>query len=70
MKVLRIMSACLLVAVLAGCTTTQYLKSGVNRVCNAEPAERALLRLKVDQATAPHKLRLECADEEIFNVQE
>lgn len=52
-----------LVTVLAGCTTTQYLKTGVERVCDADPAERAVLRLKVDQVIAPHQLRLHCVGE-------
>jgi hypothetical protein len=56
-----------LTVVLAGCTATQYLKTGVERVCDAGPAERAVLRLKVDQVVAPHQLRLQCAGEIEFN---
>lgn len=60
--------ASLLGVVLAGCTTTSYLKNGVERVCEMDEAERLAVRATVDARIAPHQLRLTCADETMPGV--
>lgn len=57
--------AVLLGLVLAGCTTTSYLKKGVERVCGMDETERLAVRSTVDARIAPHRLRLTCADENV-----
>ena len=56
-----------LVFVLGGCSTVQekikpYADTITDTVCAMTEAEREVLRTEIDQITAPHKIRVECAE--------
>lgn len=36
--------------------------AAVERICSASPSERGVLRERVDRITAPHTIRVTCAD--------
>lgn len=61
-RVMLVMAAVLL---LTGCsimgTVQDSAKKVVDKVCEMSPAEREALRSTIDAATAPHKIRVECA---------
>lgn len=51
-----------LAAVLSGCSTTQVAETLVDRYCAIDPAERALIRLRVNRDLFPRTVAIDCAD--------
>lgn len=62
MKALALAGAVVLAVSVAGCSSMQGIATKyAEHVCSLPPYDRALLRGAVDNATYPHRVRVECA---------
>lgn len=57
---MRIFIALFLVAFLSGCTVTQKIGQGVDKICGMSDEDAAQLKLAVDKVIAPHEIHLTC----------
>lgn len=70
MKITAVLVALLSMVVLAGCTVTQKAGDLADRICNTTEERRQMIAAEVQKATAPHRIILNCYEEDYEVVED